>query len=431
LEEENVGPTAFSNSAFAIEVDDEELLQCFLLHPQFNIQNDYPLDYRVIRQEQQQDQELLQALQQYPALYPVLDFHGIQLICHRKVPNEAWRIEIPTVMLDRFIEWYHKKLSHAGMTRLENTIKVHFFHPQLRKRVDEIVGQCDACQRYKVQGRGYGELPPREQANVAPWDEVAVDCIGPWKIEVNGQIVEFNALTCVDPVTCFPEALRINNRTAQHVGMRFENEWISRYPRPLRCIHDAGGEFTAEAFQHVLQRNGIKDVPTTVKNPQSNAICERMHQTVANTLRILTNVHPPQDIDQANEIIDTCLATAMHAVRSTVHRSLMISPGAFVFQRDMFLDVPLIANLEMIRQRRQVLINERLLRSNLKRRSFDYEVGQQVLIFPIKMLGKMQAKAFGPFPILQIHVNGNVTIRRGPNMIERINIRRIKPYRSI
>jgi hypothetical protein len=315
------------------------------------------------------------------------------------------------------------------MTRLYNTIKVHFWHPQLKNRIENIVGRCDACQCYKVQGPGYGELPPCE-ANIAPWDEVVVDCISPWKIEVNGQMIECNALTCVDPVTCFPEASHINSRTSSHTSMKFENEWISRYPRPLRCIHDAGGEFTAEAFQIVLQRNEIKDVPTTVKNPQSNAICERMHQTVANTLRILTNVHRPQNINEANDNIDTCLATAMHAVRSTVHRSLTISPGTFVFRRDMFLDVPLIADLASIQQHRQVLINERLLHSNMKHRYFDYEVGQRVLMFPIKKHRKMQGKAFGPFAIIQTHVNGNVTIQRGPHITERANIRRIKPYCS-
>jgi hypothetical protein len=258
---------------------------------------------------------------------------------------------------------------------------------------------------------------------------VCVDCIGPWKISVNGQPLEFNALTCVDPVTCLPEAFRLNNRTAMHTGMLFENGWLSRYPRPLRCIHDAGGEFTGEPFQHVLRRNGIKDVPTSVKNPQANAICERMHQTVANTLRILTHVHVPQNIDQAHDMIDTCLATALHAVRATVHRSLKISPGAFVFQRDMFLDIPLIANLEMIQQRRQVLIDERLRRSNMKRRSFDYNVGDRVLLLASNP-DKMQAKAIGPFPIARVHANGTVTIRRSPQVVERINIRRLKPYRS-
>jgi hypothetical protein len=82
-------------------------------------------------------------------------------------------------------------------------------------------------------------------------------------------------------------------------------------------------------------------------------------------------------MNEANEIMDTCLATTMHAIRSTVHRSLMILPGALIFQRDMFLDIPLIADLATIQERRHILIDERLRRSNMKRWSFDYEIGQQ------------------------------------------------------
>jgi hypothetical protein len=82
----------------------------------------------------------------------------------------------------------------------------------------------------------------------------------------------------------------------------------------------------------------------------------------------------------------------------------------------------MIADLASIHQRRQVLIDKGLLRSNMKRRSLYYEVGQRVLLFPIKKLGKMQGKAFGPFAIIQTHVNGNVTLQRGPHITERVNI---------
>ena len=58
--------------------------------------------------------------------------------------------------------------------------------------------------------------------------------------------------------------------------MLFENNWLARYPRPSRCLHDNGGEFTGAASLHMLRANGIKDVTTTVKNPQANAICERL-----------------------------------------------------------------------------------------------------------------------------------------------------------
>jgi hypothetical protein len=55
------------------------------------------------------------------------------------------------------------------------------------------------------------------------------------------------------------------------------------------------------------------------------------------------------------------------SIHSSVHRTLQMTPGAPVFQRDMFLDVPLIANLQTIRDRCQVLIDENLRQQNIKR----------------------------------------------------------------
>ena len=84
-------------------------------------------------------------------------------------------------------------------------------------------------------------------------------------------------------------------------------------------------------------------------NPQANAICKRMHQTVGNVLRTLLHAQPPQDVADTNAIMHPCLAMAMHATRATVHRSLQMSPGVLVFQRDMFLDIPLIGDFIVIR----------------------------------------------------------------------------------
>jgi hypothetical protein len=49
------------------------------------------------------------------------------------------------------------------------------------------------------------------------------------------------------------------------------------------------------------------------QKPQSNTICERMHQTVNNVLRTLVHTNPPHNMTQARDIIDDTLATAMHA----------------------------------------------------------------------------------------------------------------------
>jgi hypothetical protein len=45
---------------------------------------------------------------------------------------------------------------------------------------------------------------------IAPWEEVAIDLIGPWKVKVNGQQVEFNALTCIDTALNLVKLIRID-----------------------------------------------------------------------------------------------------------------------------------------------------------------------------------------------------------------------------
>jgi hypothetical protein len=229
-----------------------------------------------------------------------------------------------------------------------------------------------------------------------PWTEVAVDTIGPWKIDIQGHALEFRALTCIDTVTNLTELIRLDNMTMNHITMKFENNWLTRYPRPLRCIHDNGPEFGA-TFLHMLQLNGIENAPMTIRNPQANAICERMHQTVGNILRTLLHAHPPNNIVQAQDIMDTALATAPHATRAAIHCTLHISPGALVFHQDMFLDIPLLANLQAIRNRRQVLINESNCKANLKCIRHDYRVGKLIMLV-VPEPTKLDSKLVGLYP---------------------------------
>jgi hypothetical protein len=108
------------------------------------------------------------------------------------------------------------------------------------------------------------------------------------------------------------------------------------------------------------------------KNPQSNAVCERMHQTVRNVLRMLLHGNPLQNIVNAAQYVVEALSIAMHAMQAGVHSTLGSSPGNLVFNRDMFLNIPLISDWHAITQRREHLIHENLMRENQKRRGYDY-----------------------------------------------------------
>ena len=56
-----------------------------------------------------------------------------------------------------------------------------------------------------------------------------------------------------------------------------------------------------------------------------------MHQTVNNVLRILVYTTPPQNMTQARDIIYDALATAMHAMQTTIATTLVSTLGTIAF----------------------------------------------------------------------------------------------------
>jgi transposase InsO family protein len=416
------------NAYYSMAVDDDCLLDCFVNLPDSeNVP--FSMDYQTIADAQMRDAHLIQLAQEQPTRYAQqMLAPDIEVYCYTPQGNGPWKICIPTELLDGIVRWYHLALGHVGISRLYDTVATHFHHRQLRLRVNDLVEKCDTCQRLKQVGRGHGELAPRE-AEVHPWRTVAVDLIGPWNLRVGDELTSFTALTVIDTVTNLAELIRLDNKSSAHVSMQFENCWLSRYPRPTNCIYDQGKEFIGWPFQHTLRRHGIKGRPTSVKNPQANAICERMHQAAGNTLRVLSTLNPPQGIDSAERLVDMALANTMFATRATLHGTLRSTPGAIAFSRDMVLDIPLVADFQVLQERRQQLIDKRLIESNRKRFSYDYRVGDRVLKLTYKP-NKLEQRAVGPYPIVTVHQNGTLTIQLTPTTLERISIRRVKPYRS-
>ena len=89
-----------------------------------------------------------------------------------------------------------------------------------------------------------------------------MDLIGPWEVKVGNKQCVFKALTIIDPVTNLTELVRVKDKTAKEVAGKFSQTWLTRYPWPMKCIHDNGGEFTGWEFQQLLEQCNIKDTST-------------------------------------------------------------------------------------------------------------------------------------------------------------------------
>jgi transposase InsO family protein len=200
----------------------------------------------------------------------------------------------------------------------------------MRRRIDNYVHACNTCQQYKGAGRGQGELLPQEDTSV-PLEEVAINLVGPWSIDIQGNTLEIQALTIIDIATTLSEVVCIVDKSSQHISNLFENNWLAQYPRPVCVIFDQGGEFVGRPFRSMLIHNGIRPVAMTTKNPQSNAVCKQMHRTIKGSLRTICHSNPPQNVATAIELVESVLASASYASRTAIHRTFGISPGALVF----------------------------------------------------------------------------------------------------
>ena len=69
------------------------------------------------------------------------------------------------------------------------------------------------------------------------------------------------------------------------------------------------------------------------------------------------------------------------------------------------------------------------MRANAQRRMYDFAPNQKVLK-KVHNPTKLGIGILGPYNIKKVHVNGTVTMEHCPGVSERINIRRVIPYRE-
>ena len=112
-------------------------------------------------------------------------------------------------------------------------------------------------------------------------------------------------------------------------------------------IYDNGSEFKFH-FKELCDSYQLKRKPTTVKNPQANAILEHMHGVLADMMRT-SDINMSQTVDPDD--IDAFLTNAAWSICATHHTVLQSSPGAAIFERDMLFDIPYIADWNTIGQR--------------------------------------------------------------------------------
>ena len=322
------------------------------------------------------------------------------------------------------MEWYHTYMVHPGKTRMLGTIQNAFYWHGISRHIENYVKTCHKCQLTKKYRKKYGHLPPKK-AETKPWQRVNVDLVGPYTVKCpNKKNYKWQAMTMIDPVTCWFEIAVINEPTSEEAQRVLDSTWLARYPRPAEIGFDNGSEFKY-LFKQLCDNMGLKKKPSTEYNPQSNAIIERVHQVLGQQMR--TFELESRDLTPAEQTFEPFLTSCAYAIRSTYHTTLNASPGQLVFGRDMVMPIRFKADWALIAQRKQDVINQSNARENRKRINHKYKEGDQVLLDKPGILRKMSTPRTGPYTIEKVSPNGTVHIIKG-SVSHRVNIRRISPY---
>jgi hypothetical protein len=186
----------------------------------------------------------------------------------------------------------------------------------MRSTIQLITKSCRSCQVNKKQKLKYRHLPSKIIITI-PWRALCVDLISPYTLKgKDGTVIDFMALTMINPTTSWFKVVElplihqlktvsvngtessiveeIFDRTFEHIARSVNKSWLSKYPRCCYIICNNGSEFKLN-FEYICITYGIKYEPTTVKNPQANAILECLHQVLAQMLC-------PAELDMAKTV---------------------------------------------------------------------------------------------------------------------------------
>ena len=183
----------------------------------------------------------------------------------------------------------------------------------------------------------------------------------------------------------------------------------------------------AETKDMLREDYGVQVNRITTRNPQANAIVERIHQTIGNMIRTM-RLQSNTNIDKDDPFSGVLSAVAF-ATRATIHTTLGATPSQLVFGRHAILNTKFEADWALIKERKQKLINQNNKRENKKRKPHVYQVNDKILIAndPNRKFGKDSFS--GPFVIQKVNDNGTVRYQDG-SKVDTINIRNIKPFRE-
>lgn len=231
-----------------------------------------PLDYHSLARDQETDEELQTLLKEGSSLKLQkrrMAGTDCEVYCDVSVSPRPF---ITKPFRKQIYESLHN-LSHPGVKATVRLVSQRYVWPGIRKDCRQWAKQCQECQRSKVVRHTAAPLAAFQTPS-GRFQHIHCDIIGPLPLSSGNRY----CLTIVDRVTRWPEALPLQDITAESCTAALTAGWIARFGCPERITTDRGRQFESQTFKDLAALIGATHHHTTAYHPAANGLVERLHR---------------------------------------------------------------------------------------------------------------------------------------------------------
>ena len=333
-----------------------------------------------------------------------------------KLVLRGTRIVIPQSLRKQVLHLAHE--GHQGIVKMKSRLRTKVWWPKMDTDAERICKSCHGCQ--VVSGFCTPEPMQRVEPPTGPWQDVAIDVLGPLP---SGE----SLLVVVDYYSRFFEVVIMRSTTSQKMIEALTPIFV-RYGYPFTLKSDNAAQFVSEEFEEFLSKNGIEHRKSPPLWPQANGEVERQNRTLLKVLKI-AQVEGKRWKDELNKFL--------LAYRTTPHSTTGMTPASLMFGRELKTKLPeLRPNKslldESIRDRDwNHKLSSKLYADKQRNATFNPVVpGDKVLLKNTKSPGKLAPK-FEPQPYtVQTKEGQELTLKADNGTLYRRNSSFVKPYNT-
>ena len=167
----------------------------------------------------------------------------------------------------------------------------------MNKVIRKYIANCILCQREKAKVQHY----PLQLMEILdrPFNKIAIDLIMECNMSKSGNK---HILTIIDPLTGWPEAFPIPDKTTDTIVSTFINEYLPVHTCPPYILSDNRMEVKNSLMDKVLQL-GIDRIFSAPYHPQNNGKLEVFHKYLKPMLRKLCEKDPVNWDKYLNQVL--------------------------------------------------------------------------------------------------------------------------------